>query len=289
MKNPANFLQAIAGWIVSNVEAILLMCTPLLSALPSMFAAIRALEVGRWQHANLIGGIIEALGLASGALIGIIESHNQRHPDEHINPRWGYGVFAFYLVIIEALIISHTPEPVPILLPGLTVIGSVIVGFRRLMLRADEQKAIEVEKQNAAEEATAQHNEVEFQFDLEIRRKQAEQRLEIERAEAEQRLAIERQKVDAKLSKGVQKSVQRTVQTTPVETGYSSGDGQMDTSKMSNEMDTMLDIYRQKPKASLRFVGEKLSRSPQTISNWLDGLEEQGTIHRNGAGVEVLS
>lgn len=280
-KISANILQVGAGWIVSNIEAILLMCTPLLSALPSMFAAIRALEVGRWQYANLIGGIIEALGLASGALIGIIESHNQRHPDKHINPRWGYGVFAFYLVIIEALIISHTPEPVPILLPGLTVIGSVIVGFRRLMLRADEQKAIEVEKQNAVEETTAQHNEVEFQFGLEIRRKQAEQRLEIERAEAEQRLAIERQKVDAKLSKAVQKPVQADSPTT--------GKTPVDTEKVDNSLDTMLDIYRQKPRASLRFVGSKLGRSPQTISNWLDGLEEQGTIHRNGAGVEVLS
>jgi hypothetical protein len=273
MKNPANILQVIAGWLVSNVEAILIMCTPLLSALPSMFAAIRALEKGGWKQANLIGGIIEALGLTSGAFMGYIEGHNQRHPEQPISRWWGYGVFVFYLIVVEALIITHTPDPVSILLPGLTVIGSVIVGFRRLMLRADE-------KQGAKDKVVGQRDEAQFQFDMEMKRREAEQRLEIERAEAEHRMSIERQKVDAKLSKSVQKPVQMDTST--------SGNGQLDTPKAPGDVDTMLDIYRQNPKASLRSVGGKLGRSPQTISNWLDSLESQGTVHRNGAGVEVL-
>lgn len=284
MKNPSNFLQVFFGWCVSNIEAILLMCTPLLSALPSMFAAIRALEVGHWPNAPLIGGIIEALGLASGAFVGIIESHNLRHPDQQIKKRWGYGVFIFYLLVIESIIISHTPEAVPILLPGLTVIGSVIVGFSRLMRRADEQKAIEVDKRNAKEATEAQRDNVEFQFEMEMKRRQIEQRLEIERAEAEQRMAIERQKVDAKLSKGVQ----NLVQVDKID-ATTSGSRQMDTKETLGDVDAMLDIYRQNPKASLRFVGGKLGRSPQTVSNWLDGLEEQKRIHRNGAGVEILA
>lgn len=50
----------------------------------------------------------------------------------------------------------------------------------------------------------------------------------------------------------------------------------------------MLDIYRDNPFAPSRDVAERLSKSPQTITNWLKDLEEQKIIHKNGNGVEIL-
>lgn len=279
-----DFLQTIAGWLVANVEAILIMLTPLLAPLPSMFAAIRALEHAGWQHANLIGAIVEAMGLAAGAFMGHVEAHNHRHPDNQISKWWGRGLFAFYFVVVEALILSSDPNIVSALLPGLTLVGSVIVGFRNLMRRADERQA-EIEAQQQTEtEIERQHDQAEFDLQLEIKRREAEQRLAAQQAEHAQKLDLERQKAAARLSKTVQKSVQTSVQ---VDTSITGGQT-VDTENQANELDKLLDIYRDKPKASLRFVGSKLGKSPQTISNWLERLEDDGIIHRNGSGVEIL-
>lgn len=281
MRIPANVLQGLAGWLVSNVEAILIMCTPLLSALPSMFAAIRALEKGGWKQANLIGGIIEALGLTSGAFMGYIEGHNQRHPEQPISRWWGYGVFVFYLIVVEALIIAHTPDPVSILLPGLTVIGSVIVGFRRLMLRADE-------KQGAKDKTVEQRDEARFQFDMEMKRRGAEQRLEIERAEVEQRLAIERQKVDAKLSKGVAGSVAKGVAGS-VAAPPQSKPPTLENGDATQRRNTLLGLLQQHGDVGDTAFGNMLDVDRTTVYRDLKAMEKAGIVHKNGHGWEPTS
>lgn len=194
-----DFLQVCAGWLVSNVEAILIMCTPLLSPLPSMFAAIRALERGGWYYAGLIGVIIETMGLAAGAFVGMVESHNNRHPDNQINPWWGRALFSFYFVVVEALILSSDPNLVSALLPGLTLVGSIIVGFRNLMRRADERRSEDDERKRESEKEQSARKSAEFELELEIKRREAEQRLAVQQAEAKQRLELERMKVEAKL------------------------------------------------------------------------------------------
>lgn len=47
-------------------------------------------------------------------------------------------------------------------------------------------------------------------------------------------------------------------------------------------LDKMLDIYRENPGASLREVAAKIGRSHQTVSDYLDMLENDGKVHRNG-------
>lgn len=55
----------------------------------------------------------------------------------------------------------------------------------------------------------------------------------------------------------------------------------------SQAIDKMVDIYRADPTASLREVGDKIGRSHQTVAEYLDSLETEGRIHRNGSGVIV--
>ena len=50
----------------------------------------------------------------------------------------------------------------------------------------------------------------------------------------------------------------------------------------------MLSLYRDNPFAPSKDVAERLSKSPQTINNWLKDLEDAKVIHRNGNGVEIL-
>jgi hypothetical protein len=281
LRIPADFLQIAAQWLVSNAEAILIMCTPLVAPLPSMFAAIRALEKGGWGYANLMGAIIEMLGLAAGAFMGYVENHNQRNPAERISPRWGYGLFVFYLVVIEALILVNDPNWVSALLPGLTVIGAIIVGFRRVMLRAEERQKILAQKQDEKDKVEQQHGEAVFSLDLEIKRREAEQRLALQQAEHSQKLELERKRVETRLSTvnrqpvdKVDKEQAATPEDTPVD---------------SQTVDKMLEIYKVNPKASLRKVGGIIGLSHTGVSKALDKLESQGVIHRNGHGVEILA
>lgn len=284
MKYNPRFLQIFAGWLVSNVEVILIMCTPLLAPLPSMFAAMRALERGGWQHATLIGAIIEAMGLAAGAFMGMVESHNHRHPDNQIDKRWGRWLFAFYFIVIEALILSSDPNVVSALLPGLTLVGSVIVGFRNLMRRADEKRAIDESKQDAITEIGRAHDAAEFALSLEIKRREAEQRLELQRAEAEQRLEIDRQKAEVKLSTKLStvnrqpvNSVDNQPSATPVDTPVDDGD----------MVDKLIKVYTDNPKTSLRKAGKLVGMSHAGVDKTLNKLAAAGRIHRNGS-VEVL-
>lgn len=53
-------------------------------------------------------------------------------------------------------------------------------------------------------------------------------------------------------------------------------------------LDILLNIYRQNPQASLRTVGQRIGRSPQTVSNYLEELQRQGSIRVNDNGVHVV-
>lgn len=53
-------------------------------------------------------------------------------------------------------------------------------------------------------------------------------------------------------------------------------------------VDLLLDIYRQNPQANLRTVGQRIGRSPQTVSNYLEELQRQGAIRINDNGVYLV-
>lgn len=53
-------------------------------------------------------------------------------------------------------------------------------------------------------------------------------------------------------------------------------------------LDMLLDIYRQNPQASLRTVGQRIRRSPQTVSNYLEELQRTGAIRVKDDGVYIV-
>lgn len=53
-------------------------------------------------------------------------------------------------------------------------------------------------------------------------------------------------------------------------------------------VDMLLDTYRQNPQVSLRTVGQQIGRSPQTVSNYLEELQQQGLVQLNDTGVHVV-
>lgn len=284
-----DFVKNIVDWLVDNAEHVLIRATPILSPLPSAFAVIHALTNAGWAQPLLMGGVIEAMGMGAGATIGFITSHNRQNPDHTIDQRFGYGLFAFYVIVAASIIGGYETLPVlfsespsaaaiirsivPLLFPGLTLIGSVIVALQGYMRRTSEDAAHRLARQEADQDIDRQHGDAEFELALEMKRREAELKLAQQQAAHVQKLEIERQRAEAKLSKTVSKPVQNSVQSD---------------AETKGNVDDMLEIYRRNPKASLRFVSSKIGRSPQTVSNWLDDLEASKLVHRNGGGVEVL-
>lgn len=293
-------LQILVDWVIGNVEHVLIRTAPILAPVPSAFALAYALSKAGWPYAFVLGGIIEFVGIGAGVMIAYIETHNQKYPDRSI-PGWlGYAVFTFYVLIAALLIFGFETLPViadhriglastsvlvksivPLFFPGLTLIGAVIMGVRNYMRQIDDEVARIQERTEAAQDAKQRQTDVEFELDMEMKRREAEQKLEMQRAEAEQKLAIERMKAEARLSKPVSKSASNPVQ---MDTGL---DGQNGV-QSKGTVDDMIAVFRRNPTASYRSVGDQIRRSPQTISNWLDDLEANGRIERNnGSGVRI--
>lgn len=298
-------IMVLVDWFVTNVENILIRATPLLSPLPSAFAIIHALGKAGWGYPVLMGAIIEAMGMGAGWLIGYIADHNKKYERKQIRPSIGYSLFGFYLFLAIAIVGGYETIPtvinwwyretggdeviksfVPLLFPGLTVVGAMIIALREYMKRV-EQEAKEIkEKEEKKEEEDrtleAEERKENVSFELEKKRRKFDLELEMARAEHEHKLEIERQKVTAKLSKP-------TVQTVSNErpNGQGMSNGVQSNGQAKGGVEEVLDLYRQNPLASLRYVGRTVGRSPQTVSNWLDELEQAGKIHRNGGGVEV--
>lgn len=292
-----DFLKNIVDWMVDNAEHVLIRATPILSPLPSAFAIVHALTNAGWAQPMLMGGVIEAMGMGAGATIGFITSHNRQNPDRTIDPRFGYGLFAFYVLVAASIIGGYETLPVlfsespsaadairsivPLLFPGLTLIGSVIVALQAYMRRTEAETAHQLARSEANEDTQRQHDEAQFNLDMEIRRLEAEQRLALERAQAEQKMEIERQRADAKLStklstpvKSVDKNESPTTSVKPVD---------------GVNVDTIiLDFYRDNPHGSLRKAGAAAGISHTAVSNKLEDFEARGIVHRNGNGVEVL-
>lgn len=235
-----------------------------------------------WSN-YLIAYVIEALGLTT--IMNTMEGWQHWQRERTRAHGWVLGIAGitalFYVVLNILLVIVLKVHPG--LAPwgtGLLSTLSVVAGISTVMRVWQSQRASEIRRERRRQE---QERREARQMETDRRQQEFTLELELKRAEHEQRLEIERQKAAAKLSKSVQSGVQKTVKMDASTTG----NGQVDTPELDNEIDAMLDIYRQKPMASLRFVGKQIGRSPQTIANRLDELESAGTIHRNGQGVEI--
>lgn len=77
----------------------------------------------------------------------------------------------------------------------------------------------------------------------------------------------------------------------PVQDAKSSDLAVLNGQKVADKQEAMaalLAFYRSNPLASLSEAGQAIERSKATVSNYLSELEQAGTVHRNGNGVEVL-
>lgn len=229
----------------------------------------------------LFAYVIEALGLTT--IMNTMDGWQQWQRERTRAHVWGLlvasatALFYVALNILLVIVLKARPELAAWGIGFLSTV-SVVAGVTTVLRMWQSQRAGESRRERRQREREQREAR---QYEAERRQQEFALEIELKRAEAAQRLEIERQKAEAKLSNSVQRNVQKSTVKQPA----TSGNGQVDT----NEIDTMLDIYRQKPKASLRFVGNQIGRSPQTISNRLDELEAAGIIHRNGAGVEIIN
>lgn len=292
-----NILLIVARWLTHNVETIIILITPVIAPLPSMWAVQRALSDGGWGgYAGWVGGIVEAMGLASGAFMGHVQGHNRKHPTKTI-PNWvGYGVFGFYLALVLGVLLFYEAIPalvqwhlgnatfdsvskslLSLLFPGLTLIGSVIVGMRDFMRRVEDQSQAELNRKNEMEDKETGKADASFALDLEIKRRKAELELEKEKASHALKLELQREKAVNKTVNGTVNSQPKQPQNTPDD---SVNNGEIDTDKL-------LEFYTQNPASSLRKTGAQFGVSHTQISKVLKRLESEGRVTVNGV-VKVM-
>lgn len=280
-----------------GVSQLVRLSTYLGPAVPAyfVFEASKVHLTHEWSFAAfLIAFVLELLGLGVIYNLNNLFEWNRKYANEQVATGGAKWLVFFYALQIIVIVFGLKIYPDGFL--WLAVFGlsslSILTGFA---YSQGQQHKARMEAKSDKEELAEQENEIKRKLDIELREQRLRMELEIERMKAQNQLEIERKKAEvelqaklmkaeAKLSNVVSKPASKMDSQPPkneTHTPIEQENGQ-------NEMDTLLDIYKQNPKASLRSVGRQLGRSPQTISNWLDELETRGIVHRNGQ-VEVLS
>lgn len=276
-----------------GVSQLVRLSTYLGPAVPAyfVFEASKVHLTHEWAFAAfLIAFVLELLGLGVIYNLNNLFEWNRKYANEQVSTGGAKWLVFFYAMQIIVIVFGLKIYPDAFLWAAVFGLSSlsILTGFAysqgqqhkaRMEAKADEEELAEQENE-AKRKLDAELREQRLRMELEIERLKAQNQLEIERKKAEVELQAKLLKAEAKLSNGVSKmdaQLSKNSNDTPVE--HTNG---------QNEMDTLIDIYRQNPKASLRSVGRQLGRSPQTISNWLDELETKGIVHRNGQ-VEVLN
>lgn len=231
------------------------------------------------RGAFLIAYVIEALGLTT--IVNTMEGwqfyHNQKTSQSKTLFLVALLTALFYVAlnIVLVLVLKVNPDYAN-WATGLLASLSLVAGISTVMRMWQSSR-------NLAERREKRHAE-RLLAEADRRKLEAEEaklalQIERQRAEMEIKLAEKR----SKLSNPVVQSASKLDKITPEKPKMDAKNGH----KLDNDIDRMVEIYRANPKASLRYVGQILDRSPQTISNHLKSLEGI-RFHKNGNGVEIL-
>lgn len=284
----------------TSLANIVFRAAPLVAPAPSAIAIYNAVlpEWGLWSALFVALGI-EALGFGAAETALRVWYLNRALGHTQIKQWIPNALFAGYFIVALATIFFFEAMPAiasrldggisaadlavriaPIVYPFLTVIGAGLYGLRSLIADGEDELGKREQRQDVAVEFEQEKERAEWEMEMEKRK--AEQALALEKARSnhEAKLDADRKKLDAKLAGG---SPSKSVQKTSVQPF----DSREKLSKL-DALDIILDMYKADGRTPLRDVGQAIGRSPQTVSNWLSDLEQAGTIHRNGNGVEVL-
>lgn len=279
-----------------GVSQLVRLSTYLGPAVPAyfVFEASKVHLTHEWALAAfLIAVVLELLGLGVIYNLNNLFEWNRKYINEQVSTDGAKWLVFFYAAQIVVIVFGLKIYPDAFL--WLAIFGlsslSILTGFAysqgqqhkaRMETKADQEELAEQENE-AKRHLDAELREQRLRMELDIERLRAQNQLEIERRKAEAELQAKLMKVESRLSNGASKPASK------MDSQASDGDERtpIEHENGRSEMDTLLDIYKQNPKASLRSVGRQIGRSPQTISNWLDELETKGIVHRNGQ-VEVL-
>jgi len=278
----ANFgaiVRRLADEIHDSVGGALVALSPMLATIPSAWALWTAtgnLSVALAVEAVGFGSIWTAMQL------------------QRATGKWAAPVTlaSVYVGIATALLFGYKVAPSYVAMrAGLATYGDVVIAWATMMLPLLSlvgastyaiMDYVESTREAAAERKQAQAEEAQQRraWEMELQRRQAELDLELQR---EKELAKIR-RADMKASARVSTQPSTSGQNTSTDASPTSG-GQSSTDDL---VDSMLDVWRIDPHASLRTVAETIGRSKSWVGKQRKQLEADGVIHANGNGVEVL-
>lgn len=284
----AETLQATIDNVLDDIQAILMSLLvklgPFLVALmPALFTAYAIyftyrIEAGPTMallFAIVVGLAMETVGIVS--VHTAIQLYNawQEGLSQRVKFRWMLALIPIYVVGVAGVVLfsgeAFTPlvKALGVASPFLTCIVYFAVALARDIHRTEVQQAGLLDRQAEVE---AESREWERE----------KERIKMRDLQAAKLARIEAKKVSIGSVQQVQLPVQEGAQI-----------GAMDTVNLSRDekkrqlMDSLLDIYLDNPQASIALVAQRLGVVRQTVYNYLDELERDGIIRRNGDGIEV--
>lgn len=270
---------------VNNIGYTIVRLAPIIAPIPALATLLDATDYALYAWFVVFG--VELTGYAIGEQ-SVKAIRLQVFKVRHLV--WALVVYG---VVIEGLMLGYKVLPawaewyagridlshaiqavVGILYPAFTLAGAILFAFHEYLeeVQTDREHAKLVRRES---EATSQEDDREFerqrrQIELDAMRQKALQDAEIEREKALSAIRI-------KEAKTAQKSAQKD----------ESANGQK-RPKKEVVMRRMIDHYRENPLIGQRDMANLVGVSKGTVSNYLGELGQQGIVHVNGSGVEVI-
>jgi hypothetical protein len=234
-----------------------------------------------WLYPAIIDGAIIIFSLS--VLQASLNRERTRYP---------WALVGLFTALSIGLNILHAPTaPLPRLLAAIPPIA-LFLSFELLMNQIKSIVRRLGHVQSLAELATAV-DQKRTEMDALIARKQAElnawtqkQTAEIERLTAQvERLTVQKSDLQQEV---------RTLKTEQKASSLPKSDGVLDIanairmSKKEQAMSTLLDFLAANPDASLSEIADEIGRSKSTAGSYVSELTENGRLHKNGHGWEVL-
>lgn len=226
-------------------------------SLNALYRSLNGLPA-KWQWALIIG---------SSLLAGMF---NVIHADQDLISRSMAAMPSLFLLLSFETLLGQLKHAVK----RSSVVQSIVQLERKLeQMRSKLRSSFEQERSKLTAELER------IQNDLNAKRSSVqilEQELEQKRSSIVQ---LEQEIVELKRSKKAAKIVQHDVLNA------------INAEKLNDKqqaLNTLLNVYRSNPNATMNEAGGAIERSKGTVSNYLNELEQAGLIHRNGQGVEVV-
>jgi flagellar biosynthesis GTPase FlhF len=323
VENFTSFLEFLADHINGTLGHLLIKASPLLAPLPSAIAVFHAVFARiLFSYGNSSGVVIVAVimaGIMTAVVEGIgfaavnardeIEAHNRKSiSEEHLDAsKAAHTVRAYFAITLGTIFMFESAPAMaewwlgeigftsmivhlaPLVFPFFSNIGASIYSLMDVL----EKIRLAQDENNAQDAQIAQlSSQIEQLLSSQKSAQLRTGKLRNELADAQSKIEQYQSENEKLRSEIVEMRVQNAAQSAALNHAQSAAQlsSQIKQSKMSKKarQEALLEIAETEPLIAVSRLANRLGVARNTITNDLKALENNGTIHRNGNGIEIV-